>query len=296
MNLAHLSDVHVKWVPGQAGPWYLFLGKRLVGGLNLLLGRSHSEAIFEAALADLRADPPDHLALTGDLTNLSLDAEFEEARRLLSASELPAEKISLIPGNHDTYTRGSYRARRFEKTFEEVLGPDVSWPRAQQRDDVLVVSTTSCVPTPWFTAYGKMGAAQLARLRELLTRDAAFKVVLVHHPPLLGNGQPDRIWRNNHDGAALVEICRDAGVGLLLCGHTHHAFDHTVEGTGGTPLRIYCAGSTTKPPKVLGDAATYNRYRIEDGALRSVEVRGFDPKTQAFAVIETRELGTSTHG
>lgn len=265
----------------------------MVGGLNLLLHRSHSEAIFEAALADLRADPPDHLALTGDLTNLSLDSEFEEARRLLSTSELPPERISLIPGNHDTYTRSSYRARRFEKTFEGVLGADVSWPRAQRREDVLVVSTTSCVPTPWFTAYGKMGKPQLARLAELLKSDAAFKVVLVHHPPLLGTGRPDRIWRNNHDGAALVDVCRDAGVGLLLCGHTHHAFNHTLEGKGGTPLRIYCAGSTTKPPKVLGDAATYNRYRIENGALRSVEIRGFDPESEAFTVIETRELDAS---
>lgn len=282
-QLAHVSDIHIKWHPGDGGPWYGFLNKRLVGGLNLLLGRHHSEAIFEAACADLRKDPPDHLAVTGDLTNLSLEAEFLRARSLIESAGLPPDRISVIPGNHDTYTAESYRAQRFEQLLAPVIGDGVSWPRSQRAGDVLIVSTTSSVPTPWFTAYGRMGPTQLASLRESLAVDAAFKVVLVHHPPLQENGRPDRYWRSNHDGRALVSLCLDLGVGLILCGHTHKAFSHVVEG-GARPLRIECAGSTTKP------GATYNRYTIADGALKAVEQRRYDADAGAFTPAATQEV------
>jgi 3',5'-cyclic AMP phosphodiesterase CpdA len=288
--LAHLSDVHVRWGPGSGGPWYRYANKRILGRLNMLVGRSHSEDILEAAVEDLRRDPPDHLALTGDVSNLSLDAEFIRARGILARAELPAERISLIPGNHDTYTCGAYRARSFERAFAGILGEGVVWPRVQRLGEVLVVSTTSSVPTPWFTAYGRMGAAQLEQVAGLLAAsEARFKVVLVHHPPLEGDGRPDMLLRRNRDGARLIEVCRAGGADLILCGHTHRAFDWTVEGP--RPLRIFCAGSTTKPPARLGDAATYNRYRVEDGRLVAVEVRGYDPGRGRFVVVAERPLG-----
>ena len=128
-----------------------------------------------------------------------------------------------------------------------------------------------------------MSARQLNSVRELLRAEAAFKVLLVHHPPVQADGRPDWIWRRNRDGAALLRVCQEGGVGLVLCGHTHKAFTVTIKGERA--LRVTCAGSTTKPPARLGASATYNRYTVEKGRLVSVEVRGYDPAREAFTSL-----------
>lgn len=283
MEIAHISDLHVT---APLGPWCGLLSKRIIGALTLLR-RAHPHAIMQAAVDDLRRAPADHLAVTGDLTNLALDSEFARARDYLAELALPPERLSVIPGNHDSYVAGPHRARRFEHHLAPVLGlapEELDWPRVQRRDGVLFVGLSSAVPTPWFTAYGRVARAQLERARELLREDAPFKVVLVHHPPLQGHGRPDWLWRRNLDGAAVIAACREGGADLVLCGHTHAAFRCQVPGPGKR-LLISCAGSTTKQPRSLGVAATYNRYRIEGGRLVEVEVRGFCPERREFVSV-----------
>lgn len=287
MEIAHISDLHVT---APLGPWYGLLSKRIIGAITLLR-RAHPHAIMQAAIDDLRRSPPDHLAVTGDLTNLALDSEYARARDYLVDLALPPERLTVIPGNHDSYVHGPHRARRFEHHMAPLLGlttEELAWPRAQRRDDVLFVSLSSAVPTPWFTAYGRVARAQLEQARALLKEDAAFKVVLVHHPPRQKNGRPDWLWRRNVDHAAVLATCREGGADLVLCGHTHKAFRCDAPGPGKR-LLISCAGSTTKQPRHLGAAATYNRYRIEGGRLVELEVRGFCPERREFVSVRREE-------
>ncbi len=283
MEVAHLSDVHVKAPRHARARWRDYLSKRWIGGLNLLLHRSHPEELLEAAVTDIAAHPPDHLVVTGDMTNLALPGEFARAREHLDATGVPPERVSLIPGNHDAYVHSVYRQRRFEQAFAPYVGgEDVTWPRAQEREGVLIVSTNSSVPTPWFTAHGRLGPEQLEAVGALLDASAApFKMVLVHHPPLLGDGTLDGRWRRNRDGPALVELCQRHGADVILCGHTHRPFRYRVPG-GDKPLHVICGGSTTYPVKEVGHGGTYNRYTIEDGHLAAIEVRAFDPDLDAF--------------
>ncbi|MGE0706871.1 MAG: metallophosphoesterase [Planctomycetota bacterium] len=300
MELAHVSDLHFRWDAGQAGvPARGFLNKRVLGWLNITLNRSHPRAIADALGEDLRARPPEQLAITGDLTNLSLPGELEAARRWIEGLGLPPARISLIPGNHDTYVRGSMGS--FERAYAAWLDRDPAaseaadadpaargWPRAQRRGDLLLVSTTSCVPTPAFQAWGEMGAAQLDALARLLEgSDAPTKAVLVHHPPLLAGGRPEHARRGNRDAEGLLERCQGAA-DLILCGHTHRAFRHTV--AGERPLHVVCAGSTTAAPRRLGEGATYNRYRIEGGQVLGYEVRGYDPERGRFEHVREERL------
>jgi 3',5'-cyclic AMP phosphodiesterase CpdA len=281
VELAHVSDLHLRWERGAAGvPVSGYLNKRVLGWLNLTFHRSHPPEIAAALLEDLRERPPDHLALTGDVTNLALPGEFDQARAWLEGTGLSAERVSLIPGNHDTYTRDSVGA--FEDVFDAWLGAGASWPRIQRVGPLLLVSTTSCVPTPWFQAWGRMGEEQLAAIEDALRTEAPLKVVLVHHPPLLAKGRPEKRRRGNQDAEALLALCRGQA-DLVLCGHTHRAFHHVVEGP--RPLHVLCAGSTTSLPRALGIAATYNRYRFVDGVFQGYEVRGFDPDAGRFAHV-----------
>jgi 3',5'-cyclic AMP phosphodiesterase CpdA len=58
------------------------LGKRALGWLSWKLRRRHAHRseVLEALIADLRKTAPDHVAVTGDLTNVSLEDEFGAAR------------------------------------------------------------------------------------------------------------------------------------------------------------------------------------------------------------------------
>src|SRR4029077_7207258 len=105
LRVAHASDLHLYSMEGVS--LRAFLSKRIAGGANLLLRRSgrYKRELFRLILAEWRRDAHDHCVITGDLSNLSLEAEFAVARKLLDEEGPGPEAVSVIPGNHDVYTR-----------------------------------------------------------------------------------------------------------------------------------------------------------------------------------------------
>ena len=82
--LAHLSDPHLAPLP-RPRPREL-LSKRGLGYINWLRKRRsiHRADMLAALVADLKGHAPDHVAVTGDLVNLSLTNEFAPARDWLA--------------------------------------------------------------------------------------------------------------------------------------------------------------------------------------------------------------------
>ncbi len=107
-TIAHISDLHILKVAGSSP--FSFLNKRATGGVNLLIGRAHRHRveIVRQALEQIRELNVDHLVVTGDITNLSLPTEFELAAEILQ-SHGSGKDVSVVPGNHDNYTRGAAR-------------------------------------------------------------------------------------------------------------------------------------------------------------------------------------------
>ncbi|MGC0718872.1 metallophosphoesterase family protein, partial [Escherichia coli] len=66
----------------------------------------HDPAVLAALIDDLKQHKPDHIVVTGDLTNLGLDREIEAARHWLETLA-PPDQLTLIPGNHDAYVPGA---------------------------------------------------------------------------------------------------------------------------------------------------------------------------------------------
>ena len=58
--------------------------------------------MLDALVEDLQAQRPDHIAVTGDLVNISLVAEFAPARAWLESVGTP-DHVTVVPGNHDAY-------------------------------------------------------------------------------------------------------------------------------------------------------------------------------------------------
>ena len=71
-TLAHLSDPHLAPLP--APRWRELIGKRVTGYINWQRRRRfiHDADVLAKIVADLKAQAPDHIAVTGDLTNIAL--------------------------------------------------------------------------------------------------------------------------------------------------------------------------------------------------------------------------------
>src|SRR3981081_2897407 len=106
--LAHLSDPHLGPLP--APRWRELLGKRATGFINWRRKRHliHRGDVLARIVADLTAPAPDHIAVSGDLVNISLPGEYLPALAWL-ASLGPPHDVTLVPGNHDVYIRGAAR-------------------------------------------------------------------------------------------------------------------------------------------------------------------------------------------
>ena len=105
-TLAHLSDPHLPPLP--AARLRDLAGKRALGYLNWTRNRHkfHRRDVLDALVSDMQAQTPDHIAVTGDLVNLALEAEFAPSRAWLESVGTP-DRVTVIPGNHDAYVRAT---------------------------------------------------------------------------------------------------------------------------------------------------------------------------------------------
>src|SRR5580704_3333994 len=117
-TLAHLSDPHLPPLPSPR--LSELMGKRAFGYLNWTRNRHryHRRDVLDVLVSDLQAQVPDHIAITGDLVNLALEAEFAPARAWLEDIGSP-ERVTVVPGNHDAYVRAT--RHRFTEAWEAIL-------------------------------------------------------------------------------------------------------------------------------------------------------------------------------
>src|SRR3974377_956581 len=124
-TLPHLSDPPLPPLP--APRFSELAGKRALGYLNWTRNRHkyHRREVLDALVADIRAQRPDHIAVTGDLVNLALEAEFAPAATWLGGLG-PPDRVTAIPGNHDAYVRAT--AHRFGEGLAPHLAGDDAAP------------------------------------------------------------------------------------------------------------------------------------------------------------------------
>jgi 3',5'-cyclic AMP phosphodiesterase CpdA len=288
--LAHLSDPHLPPLPKAR--WPELAGKRALGYLNWTRNRQkyYRREVLDALVADLKAQAPDHIAVTGDLVNLALDAEFGPARAWLGSVGAP-ENVTTIPGNHDAYVRAT--RHRFVESFGIYLSSDdtpgnAAFPFVRRRGPLALIGLSSAVPTPPFMATGTLGRAQLEALERVLialSAEEAFRVLLVHHP-LRSDSRPKRLT----DSAELLALIRKYGVDLVLHGHDHI---HSTMWFDGPDRKIPSIGVPAASALARGrhPAAAYNLYAIErDGnAWRCEQVsRGIDSDMRIKEIRRTR--------
>ena len=158
-TLAHLSDPHLPPLP--AARLRDLTGKRALGYLNWTRNRHkyHRREVLDALVADMQAQRPDHIAVTGDLVNLALEAEFAPAKAWLESVGTP-QQVTVVPGNHDAYVRAT--RHRFAGAFEQYLRGDAAadgtpFPFVRRRGPLALIGVSSAVPTLPLMATGRLG-------------------------------------------------------------------------------------------------------------------------------------------
>ncbi len=295
MLLAHLSDPHVLDLRGVPTHRMLF-NKRVTGWVNLKLhrGHKHRPAVFRALLDDVRAQSPDHVAITGDVTNLSLEPEFEAFRAMLDGLAMSPSDVSVVPGNHDVYTEGARRAGRFASylgaygTSDLDVGTDHAggrFPFVRLRGAVALVGLCSAVPRAPLVASGHLGDAQRAALRGVLAHPevaSRVPVVLAHHPVRDPHGALASYLRGLDDRDAFAEDLAQGRDVLALHGHWHRRGHERIASAGAVIHRL----GATSASLVHDDAdrmAGYNLYEIDaDRGLVSARARVWNPSTERF--------------
>ncbi len=318
-TLAHLSDWHVTSLEG-CRPRDL-LGKRFLGWLSWQHRRRHLHRgeVLRALFKDLKRQNPDHVAITGDLTNIALPGEFEAAAQLLA--ELgPPSWISLVPGNHDAYVAVPHERSWdlwseymvSDEVLEEreappsaVAAPPVSavsapkhedFPTVRVRGPVALVGACSALPTRAGSASGRLGHQQIERLAstlaELRSRELCC-VLLVHHPVVDEGFTPRRRLR---DSAELRGVLRDVGADLVLHGHGHRTLVHQVEGPEG-PIPVVGVRSSSHCDELETRRAQYHLFRIERRAVSkgprfrfTLATRGYEAASGGFVAEGERRL------
>ena len=320
LRIAHISDLHVLDLQGVS--WRKFLNKRATGAINLagIRKNAHPVHVAERLAERLAGSDIDHVIITGDVTNLALDAEFKRAREVIEKIG-PPQKVTIIPGNHDLYTRGALRHKRFEHWFAEYLVDDDSHHLPKERGrlhypfvrkvapHVRIYGLSSAVPTLPFLAYGHIGKAQFGRLLELVKDEppeVKVRIVLVHHNLHQRMGAAEYV-ATLVDRKAFSTAMRQIRATAVLHGHTHHPhqshlparveqrldaqLDQQVEAAlqaAAGPIPVLGCGSSTWHR----DGREYARFNLIDigpTGLQAVHAMRFAGPEQGF-VEEHRDL------
>lgn len=304
MRLAHLTDLHLP-IPVPPEPGEL-LSKRALGYLSWVRNRRYRHRIeaLERVVEDCKRSAPDLTAISGDLLNISLPAEFSSGLQWLEKNFAPAA-AAFCPGNHDAYvpvrwSEGIGRfgqfmlgARAGDASVRAPIGAD-DFPFVRDAGPVSVVFANSSPPTLPGLATGRLGAAQISRIGRELARlgEAGRCRILVLHHPVSDGATPGR--KALDDRKALRSALHEAGVELILHGHTHYPVWTTVETKNGA--RPVAGGGSASHPDVRGKyrPARYNLFSIDGDAAEGwrveVDVRELDPASGEVKTAERRIL------
>jgi 3',5'-cyclic AMP phosphodiesterase CpdA len=262
--LAHLSDLHIASSPRPAE----LAGKRGLGFINWKRKRKyiHRPEALAALTRDLQAYGADHIAVTGDLVNFSLAAEYARALAWLQTLGAPRD-VTVVPGNHDTYVRGTASAPA-ACWGDYMRGDDglQRFPFVRRRAAVALIGLSSALPTGLLMATGRLGDSQLSRLAQALQQTRGlFRVVLIHHPP---QSPPRRYLRRLTDAADLRRVLAAHGAELLLHGHDHRRALIWLDGPKATKIpAIGVASASARLQHGSENSADYTILRI-DGTER----------------------------
>lgn len=276
VTFAHVSDLHLPFEPALS--FLQRFSKRQLSAWSWQRRRAlHRREILDALVSDLRAQALDHIVVTGDITNFSLPGEFEQAAGWLAALA-PADRISIVPGNHDALVPVEHAAGIGR--WAAWTRADAGWPCVHRVGGVSFIGLNSALPTAPLLARGRLGAEQITRVEQLLRVEGQAgqsRVLLLHHPVAEGAVS----WRKAlADRAPLRAALRRVGAELVLHGHARDARLDALAGPRD-PIPVLCVPSSSALPNPRDEGARWHRVTLT-ARQAQVLVRRWSVADQAF--------------
>lgn len=165
----------------------------------------HIPSLATRVVDEINELKPDALVVTGDLTDMGFRQEFKVAQRLIS--RMNAERVMVLPGNHDARNVGDMH-------FEELFG-------ARSTELILpgvrLLGLDSSEPD---LDGGRIGRERYRWIEERFSNPDEFKIVCLHHHllPVPGTGRERNIV---YDAGDLLRVLTSCGCDMVLCGHKH---------------------------------------------------------------------------
>jgi 3',5'-cyclic AMP phosphodiesterase CpdA len=228
MRIVHLSDLHF---------WHITLnparlaGKRMLGMSNLILNpaRRYRTGMMPALRDRIKELRPDHILITGDLTTTSLEEEFAAAFREVFPLNGKHTTLTVIPGNHDRYTRPAARLRLFERHFGE-FAPSEEYPWIRHIGESTAILGLDVSRPTLISARGMISSRQIEKARRLLEKShekTGRLIVACHYPVVLPDGlKADRL-HGLLGREILLAFLAQLGPHLYCHGHIHSSWAFT---------------------------------------------------------------------
>jgi 3',5'-cyclic AMP phosphodiesterase CpdA len=275
----HLLEGYNRYhsVPGTFGAvtrWPVMI--RLFHVSDVHFGREDQAAVawFEALV---KAERPDAVVMTGDLTMRARSAEFDAGLAWLQRLDVP---VTVEVGNHDLplwnlfrrFLRPYHRYHKIERMIEQPLElPGVAI--------VPLVTTVRFQLRNWAKGYVSSHQLRKTLAGVAAAPPGALVFIACHHPLIEGQTQATSDTRR---GAAAFAALAKAGAAAVLTGHVHDPFD-IVHDVDGHALRMIGAGTLSERTRAM--PPSFNEIRIVDGGF-DVKLRNFGAAPDVVLPVE----------
>jgi 3',5'-cyclic AMP phosphodiesterase CpdA len=256
---------------------------------DLHFGTEVPQAI-EALVRLARAQPPDVLIVSGDITQRARRSQFDAARRFIE--RLAAAHVLVIAGNHDIPLFDLPRRllapyAGFRRAFGDELEPRLETPSLR----IAAVHTARA----WRHVVGHVAPAQAARAAAWLAEapPRALRIVVTHQPALVPDHQ-DAAQRLRGGDEALLQWSQ-ARVHLVLGGHIHRPyFQQASAPVDAGPHRLWVAQAGTAVSHRLRAPYPHSVNRLRETAPGHWQLQrwNLEPGATDFSCSDTLPLTT----
>ena len=249
-TLAHISDLHFHALPRY---WQQWASKRALGAANLFF-RRHRQFPLQRAhqlVQTLQTLEWDHLVVSGDVTNLALEQEFQIASAILHPLLNPPHKVTIVPGNHDRYVQETHSDDLFQKYFgsffSDACGRTPALKTQHLTEDWHLMGWDSTHPNDWFTASGTVTQETLlASEAYMRAQPPRSRFIVVNHYPLwFPPHLPPHAAHELHNRSYVLHwLTQHPQIVIYLHGHIHRNWFHQIVRPCGPLYFVNSAAST----------------------------------------------------
>ena len=255
---------------------------------DIHFGPPHVNEVSDGVLDLITRRQPDHVIISGDLTQRAKPHQFQQARAFVDRMPVPS---LTVPGNHDVplyrvWERGFAPYAAYRRYFSPELEPEF------EDEEMLIIGLNSAHGLT--VKDGRLTRATLRRAARRLAQapSSVYKLIVVHHqlvpPPRYDNL---RVLENAHEA---LDLFSRHGVDMVLSGHLHQAYITTSEAyqpSGRRPVLLVHSGTSTSNRGRGSERLknTCNWIRLEDGEIEisQLEWRPQGPGFEQAGFVET---------